>query len=108
MPKFLCQASYTAQGAHGLQQDGGSARRRAVQQMIEQAGGKLEAFYFALGEWDVYITVDLPDAATAAAISAAVSASGGARIHMVALLAPEEMDAALRKRVDYQAPGAGR
>jgi len=27
---------------------------------------------------------------------------------MVALLAPEEMDAALRKRVDYQAPGAGR
>ena len=95
MPKFLCQASYTAQGAHGLQQDGGSARRRAVQQMIEQAGGKLEAFYFALGDW-------------AAAISAAVSASGGARIRMVALLAPEEMDAALRKRVDYQAPGAGR
>ena len=58
MSKFLWQVSYTAQGAQGLKKDGGSARRAAVQRLVEQAGGKLEAFYFALGEADVYVIAE--------------------------------------------------
>jgi uncharacterized protein with GYD domain len=104
--KYLWQVSYTPQGAQGLQKDGGSARRAAVQRLTEQAGGKLESFYFALGESDVYVIADLPDAKTAAAVSLAVNAAGAAHLRTVVLLTPEEMDAAAKQAVDYRPPGA--
>ena len=106
MPKFLWRVSYTAHGAQGLQKEGGSDRRAIVQRLTEQAGGKLESFYFALGETDAYLIADLPDATTAAAISLTVSAAGGAHLQTVPLLTPEEMDAAAKRTVDYRAPGA--
>ncbi len=49
MPKYLFQASYTAEGAKGLLKEGGTKRRAAVEQLIKSVGGTLEAFYFALG-----------------------------------------------------------
>ena|SRR6185295_518518 len=106
MPKFLWQVSYTVQGAAGLRKDGPSARRAFVQKLTEQLGGKLESFYFALGEADAYVVADLPDTATAAALSLAVNAAGGAHLKTVTLLTPEEMDAAAKKTVDYRPPGA--
>lgn len=106
MPKFLWRVCYTAQGAQGLQKEGGSARRALVQRLTEQAGGKLESFYFSLGECDGYVIADLPDATTAAAISLAVGAAGAARLETVLLLTPEEMDAAAKRTVDYRPPGA--
>jgi uncharacterized protein with GYD domain len=107
MPKFLWQASYTAQGVQGLQKEGATARRAAVQRLTEQAGGKLEAFYFAIGESDAYVIADLPDIATAVAVSVAVNAAGTVKLRTVRLLTPEEMDGALKKTVDYRPPGAG-
>jgi uncharacterized protein with GYD domain len=106
MAKYLWQVAYTTQGAQGLQKEGGSARRSAVQRLLEQAGGKLEGFYFALGESDVYVIADIPDAKTAAAISLAVNATGAARLRTVVLVTPEEMDAAAKQAVDYRPPGA--
>jgi uncharacterized protein with GYD domain len=107
MAKYLWQVAYTPQGAQGLQKEGGSARRTAVERVVEQAGGKLESFYFALGESDVYVIADIPDAKTAAAVSLAVNAAGAARLRTVVLVTPEEMDAAAKKAVDYRPPGAG-
>jgi uncharacterized protein with GYD domain len=107
MAKYLWQVAYTPQGAQGLQKEGGSARRTAVERLVEQAGGKLESFYFALGESDVYVIADIPDAKTAAAVSLAVNAAGAARLRTVVLVTPEEMDAAAKKAVAYRPPGAG-
>ena len=59
--------------------EGGSQRRAQVGQMISNLGGKLEAFYYAFGEHDVYAIVDVPDVVTAAAVSLAVNASGTVR-----------------------------
>jgi uncharacterized protein with GYD domain len=106
MPKFLWRVSYTPQGAQGLQKDGGTARRAAVQRLTEQGGGKLEGFYFALGECDAYVIADLPDTTTATAISLAVAAAGAAHLETVLLVTPEEMDTAARKTVDYRPPGS--
>ena len=61
MPTYLWQASYTSEGAKGLAKEGGTKRRAAVQQMVEKAGGKLHAFYFAIGESDVYAIAEFPD-----------------------------------------------
>ena len=107
MAKYLWQVSYTPQGVQGLQKEGGSARRAVVQRLVEKAGGKLESFYFALGESDVYAIADLPDAKTAAAVSLAVNAAGAARLRTVVLLTPEEIDTSVKQAVDYRAPGSG-
>ena len=56
MPKYLVTASYTAQGAKGLPKDGGTKRRQAIEATLKAVGGRVEAFYFALGKNDVYAT----------------------------------------------------
>ena len=104
--KFMIQASYTAEGARGLLKDGGSARRAVVQKMVEGAGGTLESFYYAYGNHDVVAISDMPDAASALALSLAVNASGGVRLSTTPLITPEEIDAASKKSMTYRAPGA--
>lgn len=106
MPKFLVKASYAAEGIRGLLKEGGTGRRAAVQKVIEGIGGKVEAFYFAYGESDAYVIVDVPDAATGIAVSLAVNASGAVRMSTIPLITPEEMDVASKKSVKYRAPGA--
>jgi uncharacterized protein with GYD domain len=44
--KFLVKASYSAEGAKGVQGSGGTSRRDAVAKMAEGLGGSLESFYF--------------------------------------------------------------
>ena len=105
MPKFLIEASYTSEGLKGLQKDKSSGRRAAVAKAVEAMGGKLEAYYFALGEHDVVSIVDLPDTVTATALALAVSGSGLVRTKTTALLTVEETDKALAKQVSYRGPG---
>jgi uncharacterized protein with GYD domain len=105
MPKFLIEASLTTEGVKGIQSEGGTARRDAVARAMESVGGRLESFYFAFGESDAFIVVDVPDAATAAALSLAVNASGTSRTRTTPLLTCEEMDAAAKKGIDYRPPG---
>jgi uncharacterized protein with GYD domain len=106
MPTYLWRASYTTDGVKGLMKDGGTKRRATVQQMIEQAGGKQLAFYFALGEADVFSIAEFPDSATAVAVSAAVNASGLVHLSSTLLVSPEEVDAAMKKTIAYKPPGA--
>jgi uncharacterized protein with GYD domain len=108
MPKYLIEASYTAEGTKGVTKEGGTARRAVVQKMVESLGGRVETFYFGFGDNDVYAIFDLPDELTAAAISLAITSTGAARTRTIVLLAPEEIDRALKKRVTYQPPGKGR
>jgi uncharacterized protein with GYD domain len=106
VPKYLIKANYTPPaGVQGLIADGGTARVKAVEQLLASIGGKIEAFYFALGDVDVYTIIDVPDAASAAALSLTVSASGLATTSTVALMTPEEIDAAVKKSPLYDAPG---
>ena len=104
MAKYLLEARYTAAGARGVANAGGSARRAVVEKMIEAIGGKLEAFYFAFGDVDAYVLVDLPDNVSVAAMALAVNQTGAASVKTIALLTPEEMDAASKQTVAYQPP----
>ena len=71
MPKYLVEGRYTSDGLKGLAREGASRRRGDIEKMIESAGGKLEAIYFAFGDADFYIILDAPDNVSAAALSAA-------------------------------------
>jgi uncharacterized protein with GYD domain len=106
MAKYLIKASYTVEGTKGLLKEGGSSRRAAVAQMAQQMGGKLEAFYYAFGEPDVFAILDVPDVISAAAISLVINSRGGAQVSTTPLITPEEIDAACKKSVAYRAPGA--
>ena len=105
MPKYLVTVSYSAEGAKGLRQDGGTKRRQVASHAVESVGGKVEAFYFCFGEHDAVIIADLPDAASAAAVSLAVSSTGAARLTTTPLITAEEMDHAAGKKTAYKAPG---
>lgn len=105
MPKYMIQASYTAAGTKGVLKEGGTKRRATVEANVKAAGGTVEAFYFAFGETDAFVIVDLPDNTSAAALSMAVNASGVVTLKTLALLTPEEVDRAAKKSVKYRAPG---
>ena len=105
MPKYLIEASYTNEGIKGVQSAGGSSRVEAVRAALESAGGSLESFYFGFGDRDAYVTAELPDNESAAAVAISVNAAGGAVAKTTVLLTPEEVDAAAQRSVDYRAPG---
>jgi uncharacterized protein with GYD domain len=106
MPKFLFEAAYTLDGIKGIQRAGGSSRRDAIAQVAEAVGGRLESLYFAFGERDVYVILDLPDNETAAAVALTVNASGATTVRTVVLLTAEEIDAAAERSVAYRPPGS--
>lgn len=105
MGKYMFQARYTSEGAKGIMAAGGSARRAVVEKALAGVGGKLESFYFAFGGVDAFVVADLPDDVSAAAVSMAVGAAGGASTTTVKLLTPEDMDKATKVAVAYRPPG---
>ena len=105
MKKYLIQASYNANGVKGLLVDGGSQRKIAVEKMVAGLGGKMESFYYAFGEHDVYAIMELPDDISAAAAGLTINSSGLVAVSTTVLLSPEDIDAASKKSVNYRAPG---
>jgi uncharacterized protein with GYD domain len=105
MAKYLFYGSYTPEGLRGLMAEGGSSRVEAAKEALASVGGELEAFYFAFGDSDFYIIVNLPDNVSSTAISWAGNVSGTFSIKTVVLLTPEEIDAAAEKSVTFRAPG---
>ncbi|UUN29266.1 GYD domain-containing protein [Streptomyces sp. FIT100] len=105
MPKYLVQASYTAEGTKGLLAEGGTGRRQAVERVLGSCGGTLEWMYFAFGDDDLYCVVDMPDDVSMIATAMVVRATGAVRSKAVPLISPEDIDAAARKSVDFRAPG---
>jgi uncharacterized protein with GYD domain len=106
MPKFLIEASLTAEGVKGVQSEGGTARREAVGTAIESAGGRLESFHFGFGDHDVFVIADFPDNESAVAMALAVNSSGVVATRTIVLLTPEQVDDAAKRSVKYRAPGA--
>ncbi len=106
MPKYLVTGSYTAEGARGLMKDGGTKRKQVVTAALEGAGLKIEAFYWALGTYDVVLIVDAPDHATLSAVALTTNASGAVRLSTTVLLTAAEVDAAVKKTVNYTPPGS--
>ncbi len=105
MAKYLLEVSYTLDGIKGLKSEGGSARVAAATEAIEGLGGKIDAFYFAFGDRDVFVIADYPDNVSVAAAAIAVSVGGGATVKTTVLLTPSEIDAAAAKKTSYRPPG---
>ena len=109
MPKYLIQATYNVEGLKALLKEGGSSRREAVAQAAKGLGGALETCYFAFGNTDVFMILDLPDNVVATAASLMGNVAGTHKATFTVLVTPEEVDqaAALAKEkiAAYRPPG---
>ncbi len=105
MQKYLFYGSYTSQGNKGLLKEGGSKRIEATKKALKSIGGSLEAFYFAFGENDFYVIVNLPDDVSASAFTLTCNAVGAFKIKTVVLMTPEQIDEAIKMTVDFRPPG---
>jgi uncharacterized protein with GYD domain len=105
MPKYLIQANYVGEGIKGLLKEGGSSRRAAVEKQFGSVGGRVESFYYAFGDTDLFVVGDLPDNVTAAALSLSINVPAAVTVKVTALLTPEEIDAAAKKTLAYWPPG---
>ena len=106
MPKYLIKARLSTEGVRGTMADGGTARRAAVASAIGSVGGTLEAFYYAFGDVDAYVIVDMPSEASMVAAAATVAASGTGSITTEVLIEPSTVDEAKDVQTDYRPPGS--
>ena len=106
MAKFMYIGSYTAQGAKGALKEGGTARRKAADQVIASVGGTIESYYFGFGKDDFYVTFDVPSAAAAAAAALTVGGSGAVSGRTIPLITAEELDEAAKLSPTYRPPGS--
>jgi uncharacterized protein with GYD domain len=106
MSKYLIKGSYNTDGIKGLLKEGGTHRKEAVDKLLADVGGKVEAFYYAFGDHDVYVICDIPDNVSAASIGLRVNAAGFVSVKTTVLLTAKDVDDATKKSVSYSAPGA--
>jgi uncharacterized protein with GYD domain len=106
MAHYLIQATYSAEARKALvanPQD----RVAGVAALMEGMGGRLECFYFAMGEFDVVAIAELSDDVSAAAGALVVTGAGHlATYRTTKLLTNDEMMSAMHKAhgVAYAAP----
>jgi uncharacterized protein with GYD domain len=72
--------------------------------MYKGVGGTVEAFYFAVGDDNLYMIVDMPIHVDATALYLMVNASGSIKAKDSLLITPEEVDQAIKKTVNYRPP----
>jgi len=112
MPKYMFLGGYSPESWHRMMEHPGDPgdRQAAVNSLCQEAGGSLEAFYWTFGPDDYVYIADLPDDASASAISAAISSSGELHDHRtVKLITEEEGQTVLTKGKElashYRRPG---
>lgn len=105
MGKYLITGNYVGDGIAGLMNEGGTSRRDAAEASVASVGGTIESMYFAFGDTDVYAICELPDPASAVAVSLLINSSGSVEISVTPLLTTEDLDAAAAKSPSYRPPG---
>ena len=102
MPHYLQQVAYSTEGWEALVEKPQN-RIEAVRPVIEKLGGKIESAWFAFGDYDVVLIVQMPTNVDAGAIAMAFAAGGACKaVKTTPLLTVEEAVAAMKK-----AAGAG-
>ncbi|MES2094077.1 MAG: GYD domain-containing protein [Actinomycetota bacterium] len=105
MTKYLFEANYLGEGLKGLMREGGTQRRAAVVEALESVGGSLECFYYAFGEPDALGVFEIPEQASAAALSLMINSTGSVTVRLKPLMTPEDLDESVKKTPSYRAPG---
>jgi uncharacterized protein with GYD domain len=68
-------------------------------------GGTVDAFYYAFGDTDAFVIIDLPDNVTTAGLALTIAATGTVALRTTVLMTPEEIDQAVKTSAGYRPPG---
>jgi uncharacterized protein with GYD domain len=107
MALYMYQASYTSE-AWAEQLKNPQNRLEQMRPVVEAVGGKLLAFYYAFGEYDVVVIMEAPDNVSISALSLAVAAGGAVKSgKTTVLMSVEDGIEAMRKAggTGYRPPG---
>jgi len=97
MALYMIQAAYTPEAWANMAKNP-QDRREAVRPLAEQVGGKLVDLFYCLGEYDVVLLVEAPDAEAAAAMSVGALTAGHLRtIRTTPLFTSDQGQAIMRK-----------
>jgi uncharacterized protein with GYD domain len=88
MPTFMCFLNWTDQGAKNAKD--ATKRSQASQSMAGKLGGKLLSAYVTTGQYDVVLTLEMPNGEAMIKFVSAISASGNARTTTVRAYTPDE------------------
>lgn len=102
MPHYMFRATYTQKGIEGTRDDGAASRIPAWRDTFASLGGKFETAYWTLGDEDIVIIGEFPDAVAAVAASVQGRLAGTGKVVTTALLTAEEFDSALNRDIDYK------
>ncbi len=106
MRRYLLRLSASADTWEGMIKNP-SNRLDANRAVVESMGGKLEGYYFVVGENEIVEIIDMPDDVSMEAITIAILASGAViSIKASTLLTAEEAMEAMRRAGDvgYRPP----
>ncbi|MEO5659328.1 MAG: GYD domain-containing protein [Polaromonas sp.] len=82
-----------------------SKNQHHIEKLIKPMGGSVESFYFAFGDIDAFVILDMPDNVSVAAVAMAVNQSGAATVRTTVLLTLDDVDAAIKQLPAYRPPG---
>lgn len=108
MPRFLYQLAYTSDN-WATQMKDPQNRIEKVRGSVEQLGGKIVDAYYAFGEYDIIVILDMPDNVSAAAWAIAIAGGGAAKAAKTTpLMSIDEGIEAVRKGAQSGYRPAGR
>ena len=97
MPHYLSQVAYTPEAWSALVKNPQN-RIEAVRPAVEKLGGKIVSGYFAFGDYDVVVILEMPDHVAAAALAVAFAAGGACKdVKTTPLMTTAEGIEALKK-----------
>jgi uncharacterized protein with GYD domain len=107
MALYLYQGTYTHDAVKTLIKQPAN-RHEVVRKAVEEFGGRLHGAWYAFGEYDVVLIMEMPDNVSAAAMSLAVGAGGAVQGGKTTpLMSMDEGMEAFKKasHSTYRAPG---
>jgi uncharacterized protein with GYD domain len=88
MPTFMCFLNWTDQGAKAVKE--AASRYENSKALVEGLGGRVVSAYVTTGQYDVVVTVEMPNGDAMTKLSVALSSRGFVRTTTVRAFTPEE------------------
>jgi uncharacterized protein with GYD domain len=97
MASYLVQASYTSEALASLVKNPEN-RTEIVKKVAKKLGGKLSGSWLSFGEYDLVMTVEMPDNISMASFAIAAAAGGSLKsVKTTPLISTEDAMAAVKK-----------
>jgi len=88
MPTFMCFLNWTDQGAKAVKE--APQRYEMLKGLVAGLGGRVVSAYVTTGQYDVAVTVEMPDGDAMTKLSIALTSRGFVRTTTVRAFTPEE------------------